>query len=791
MQLVRMPAFTENPEFLGEKPKGICSVGMSKKAGILFCEGDGKDDELLPLVVASGVLETAAKVKMQFGHQVPKQVAEHHGASSPFHSTPAVLHSALTDKLTNWNPPAVATPAFALARLHQLRSVPVGYPLSVVSHWNSTTQQFGGPVIGLTSAPSVGTPGLFADADPPGLNLHDSWDISQPTLSAMPAGNNSCPLLVHSGGLSRRVNPPDCASVLAETAPLFIPRGQKLAGTVTIGDFSYLNSWFFPTSACAPIGLAWKLGTLAADALQRSVQALVGCAPKSSPCAPFAHSLVTLEPLLEDWWLLAVQAESSLFALEAFLFTNLDDHFPCLTTGAFPPSILCHETFHDFMHMRSLCVWRLCADKLPSSALREDSAFFRTYLSRTAPCLHADTCLHAALPTELTPNIPFNFPVHGGWPTDTLCPLKSLARPEVASSRARRYEPIPIEVRLDQPAPSIGTQLTTSAQASARKHAALTPKHSQVPADDLAVPFRSPSCAAIPRTSQNSPLEIRLPPSCTTARRSPRRTQSSPGGGTNLSTSNVCSPTQTLAKPLASLASRRSKRPNLLDILDWLLSTLHARDLCSTGFKQTALLLCHGLASLDPNQPRLYRPATALTQADYFVLAREPCSQWRTKLFVPLHADKPPTGIVDIMHTYVRTVVDIDGENYFATYFTGQFFHSDRMAQLVNPTTWDMTEGFDPAHPDTGGFTVCDFIPILKRCSAHPALIPATGLSCLDMKSFSHSILAWFRSMDVDLVGEAPPSFNSSLLGTAASLASKNYSSATPSTPCGSEHGNA
>jgi hypothetical protein len=204
----------------------------------------------------------------------------------------------LTDRLTNWwNPPAVAAPAFALARLHQLHSVPVGHLLSVVSHWNSTTKQFvGDPVVRLTSAPSVSTLGLFTDADLWGLNLHDAWDILQPTLSAMPEGDDLCPLLVHLGGLCRRVNPPNYASVLlAETAPLFIPSGQKMAGTGTVGDVSYLNSWFFPTLACAPIGLTWKLGTLTVDALQRSVQAaLVGCAPKSSPPhAPFAHSLAS------------------------------------------------------------------------------------------------------------------------------------------------------------------------------------------------------------------------------------------------------------------------------------------------------------------------------------------------------------------------------------------------------------------------------------------------------------------------------------------------------------------
>ena len=64
----------DHPEFFGENPEGICSVGMAKKGGVVFREGEGKDDELLPLV-ALGVPETAAKVKLQFGHQVPKQVA--------------------------------------------------------------------------------------------------------------------------------------------------------------------------------------------------------------------------------------------------------------------------------------------------------------------------------------------------------------------------------------------------------------------------------------------------------------------------------------------------------------------------------------------------------------------------------------------------------------------------------------------------------------------------------------------------------------------------------------------
>jgi hypothetical protein len=306
-----MPLFTADPEFFGENPEGICSVGMAKKAGIAFREGDGKVDELLPLVVL-GVPATAAKVKMQFGHQVPKQVAKYHGASSPFYSTPAVLHSALKDTLAQWNPPAVATSAFDLDRLHQLRSTPVGFLLSVVTHWNATTQKFCDPVLRLTSAPSVSTLGSFSAADPPGFNLNDAWDVSLPTLSAMPDGDESCPLLV-----SRHVCPPSYSQFLSDTAPLFMPSGQQAAGTVTLGADSFLRSWFFPTSACAPIGLAWQLGNLTVDTLQRSIQALVSCAPKRSPYSPFAHSLSTLEPLLAAW-LLAVQADPSLFAPISF-----------------------------------------------------------------------------------------------------------------------------------------------------------------------------------------------------------------------------------------------------------------------------------------------------------------------------------------------------------------------------------------------------------------------------------------------------------------------------------------
>jgi hypothetical protein len=393
LTLLVMPLFAADPEFFGENPEGICSVGMAKKAGVAFREGDGKVDELLPLVVLGVPATAAKKVKMQFGHQVPKQVAKHHGASSPFYSTPAVLHSALKDTLEQWNPPAVATPAFDLDRLHQLRSTPVGFLLSVVTHWNATTQKFCDPVLRLTSAPSVSTLGSFSAADPPGFNLNDAWDVSLPALSAMPDSDESCPLLVHSSGLSRHVYPPSYSKFLSDTAPLFMPSGQQAAGAVTLGADCFLRSWFFPTSACAPIGLAWKLGNLTVDALQRSIQALVSCAPKSSPCSPFAHSLSTLEPLLAAW-LLAVQADPSPFALEAFLFTGLEPHFPCLVTGAFPDSILCHETFQGLMHMRSLCVWRLCADKILAGTFEEDIQFFRTYLARSAGCLHAILIQH-------------------------------------------------------------------------------------------------------------------------------------------------------------------------------------------------------------------------------------------------------------------------------------------------------------------------------------------------------------------------------------------------------------
>jgi hypothetical protein len=119
--------FVLDPVFFGD-PDGICSLAVTKLAGIAFQDDS---DKLLPLVVSGSPL-TASKVKLQFGHQVTKGMAKHHGASSPFLTTNVTLHAILTSEIDQWNPAAEASIEFALSRLHRLRSSPVegtGYSL--------------------------------------------------------------------------------------------------------------------------------------------------------------------------------------------------------------------------------------------------------------------------------------------------------------------------------------------------------------------------------------------------------------------------------------------------------------------------------------------------------------------------------------------------------------------------------------------------------------------------------------------------------------------------------------
>jgi hypothetical protein len=76
-----------------------------------------------------------------------------------------------------------------------------------------------------------------------------------------------------------------------------------------------------------------------------------------------------------------------------------------------------------------------------------------------------------------------------------------------------------------------------------------------------------------------------------------------------------------------------------------------------------------------------------------------------------------------------------------------------------------MDESFDATQSDAGSFTIYSFLKALRSHGHLPALLPANGLSLLEMKQLAQFILAWFRSLDVPY-GLGTCKFDASILGS-------------------------
>jgi hypothetical protein len=76
-----------------------------------------------------------------------------------------------------------------------------------------------------------------------------------------------------------------------------------------------------------------------------------------------------------------------------------------------------------------------------------------------------------------------------------------------------------------------------------------------------------------------------------------------------------------------------------------------------------------------------------------------------------------------------------------------------------------MDESFDATQSDAGSFTIYSFLRDMRTHCHLPALLPAEGLSLLEMKQLAQFILAWFRSLDVPY-GLDTSKFDASILGS-------------------------
>jgi hypothetical protein len=205
------------------------------------------------------------------------------------------------------------------------------------------------------------------------------------------SGYSCCPLLVMAGGFSRGISPLTLANYLARTAPLFIPSGEDVAGTVSLDEAWFLRAFFLPTFAHLPIGLSWKLDTdLLVEKILQSVKGLTS-SPSTSPYAAFSYVLSCLGRRLVDW-LVAAQTNSSKFAVPVFPFKDVADQFPNLITGAVPDSILCTTTFAPLMDMRYLYTWRLLwIESLGALMAMISASSVSFFLARVPACIRIPT----------------------------------------------------------------------------------------------------------------------------------------------------------------------------------------------------------------------------------------------------------------------------------------------------------------------------------------------------------------------------------------------------------------
>lgn len=83
----------------------------------------------------------------------------------------------------------------------------------------------------------------------------------------MPVADAACPLLAMSGGFSCQAHPLTLANCFLTVAPIFIPSGEEVAGTVSVIPNlpSMLQAIYLPAASSLPVGMFWKTMDLAPE----------------------------------------------------------------------------------------------------------------------------------------------------------------------------------------------------------------------------------------------------------------------------------------------------------------------------------------------------------------------------------------------------------------------------------------------------------------------------------------------------------------------------------------------
>jgi hypothetical protein len=399
-------------------PQGVCSAVMAAKAGVVL-----QSSALACTVDSTGRKLSASSTRLQFGHLVTESVAklqpDHGTGTYPYFSYPDANQgdNRRAEHIDRWNSNA-PTPAAHRERLQAVRSDPMlGYILGVFSHWDATTEKYGLPIVRIIAAPSLMTTAVqpitqVSDGRIPGsLHVDDVWEPRPPFLEAQEA---ITPLLASAGGSYRDGQAPaSMTGVLEATDPVVVKSSNDITGFKTVAGVTVWRSWFLPKGCNAPVGMTWDLENLTFDEILESVK--VAFNNKSSTV--FIATLERHRDELTDWLSVATSASEEI-SVQVIPWASFAPVLPCVNSGVFPEIVDEPDLLGPIQDMITLYTWRHIVDYYQIAPTARVAQYFHRYIERMRPAIPPTSYMGDQLDPVVLPNVPYHFPINGGWPFD-------------------------------------------------------------------------------------------------------------------------------------------------------------------------------------------------------------------------------------------------------------------------------------------------------------------------------------------------------------------------------------
>jgi len=781
-------------------PEGICSAAKATAAGVVL-----PPSAFTHTVVSKGGKLSVSSMRLMYGHEVADATANLHSDEHilKFAYAPLSISRALSvdiggEKIKRWNP---SDPSLLSTgdRLSYLRSDPDhGFILAVVKHWDSRTSSFGAPILRVVAAPSLLTTSVITD---PAIDPEAIWSTLPPFIAASQA--EVAPIIAAGAGFSREISVlPSVSALFKETDPVVLLSADEVAGSTTVAGSAFWRTWFLPVGCCAPVGITWDLHDATIPDLVATVKGV-----NSKSGERFGATLTTITSDLTTW-LAAAQDDPDAFAVEAVPWASFAPYFPDLLTGSVPTAVDDEELLAPILDAVTRYTWRLVVDRLITSTVARPLSAFYAYLAHMASAIPEMACFGGKLDPRVFPQVPYLFPIHGGWPfgADWITLLQAQ---HLVSVTAALWVPSVIDL---QTAGFTASLLSTLADKDAQDHLARTPTlalgsswrpvslptgESPVPAAafpprdmvrqyyeegttdeataqmtyhleklqerheaEIAVLRQQIAGATLPAGNRLSPHQPRL--SMPTARRpaSPVAYQAvdtftqvpqfSPADDARPSTVHRGTVSWPASRSLFDSTSHAGSA-KWSEAGTWTLSSIADRQRCAPVFISLSQLLVH--ASHTDSPPHLF--------------IRAPCAAFRQDVLIPTFQGSTPGSFIDSAHQHLQMCMYPNAFAFKDTYATS-FFEASSLKLVLQPTSWEMAEHFNPMLSDSSSWTVYSFLGCLRSQASHrDGLLPAQGLTLVEAKHMGMFIVEFFRALDrkSDRTNTAP--FDSSLLGEA------------------------